>query len=121
MDYTTRVDRTVVTKHTDNLICEGDRTFETTTKKDFQDTEVTYTRPRKRTWTKDDVNKYYETIEEVTTTETHDTFKTVEDINRERLTPFRPSDNLKPEGEFYTPEKPGFKPAESPKQVWSDM
>ncbi|GBP96845.1 hypothetical protein EVAR_67409_1 [Eumeta japonica] len=33
-----------------------------------------------------------------------------------RPEPIKKSDNLKPEGDFYIPEKPGFKPAERPSQ-----
>ena len=29
----------------------------------------------------------------------------------------RPEDNLKPEGQFYTPEKPQYRPADRPQQV----
>lgn len=35
----------------------------------------------------------------------------------ERPTPKRPVDNLRPEGDFYSPEKQEFKPVERPKQV----
>ena len=29
----------------------------------------------------------------------------------------KPEDNLRPEGQFYTPEKTGYRPAERPQQV----
>lgn len=86
-----------------------DDIYRTTNQHDFIEQDYTYQRPRKRTWTKDDVNKFYHqetVITDVTTTDRVDKY--------EKRTPIKHDDNLYPSGDFPKREQVEFVPAERP-------
>lgn len=125
-----KIERSQIIRHEDNLkVTDGKFFSETTSKKDYQrETEEdkpirrnTYTKEeienlnidsseittiRRRTWTKEDLEALKQTTDEKTK------YKTVE-----RPQQIKPTDNLRPEGDFYSPTKDEFRPAERPKQV----
>lgn len=80
---------------------EGQTDYKTTNQTDFIDQEYVYQRPRKRTWTKDDYEKFHHQTDETTFVKSNE--KTF--LPAERPQPIKPVDSLKPAGEFYTPEK----------------
>lgn len=57
---------TIAQKKTDNLIIEGVTDYKTTSQTDFIDQEIVYQRPRKRTWTKDDYEKFHHQTDDTT-------------------------------------------------------
>lgn len=104
-DHTAHYERTtIVKKRDDNLTSFGQIDFNTTSQVDFIDQDVTYQRPRKRTWTKDDVDKFYSRTDEIQTTTNQELYQ---NKTAERPTAQRPTDNLKPEGDFDRPGKQG--------------
>lgn len=116
IDHKDTFERTTITqKKTDNLVMEGQVDYTTTNQTDFIDQEsYVYQRPRKRTWTKDDYEKFHHQTDETTFVQTNKTtFQP-----GERPQPIKPQDNLRPnEGDFVRPEKPKFIPAERPHQI----
>lgn len=106
----------VITRKTDNLLIEGTTDYTTTNQVDFIDQEFVYQRPRKRTWTKDDYEKFHHQTDEQTFIRKTDT-TSVYDVKDIRESVRIPQDNLKPEGEFERPEGPKFYPAERPQQI----
>lgn len=83
---------------------EGRNDFSTTNKTDFTEKEIFYQRPRKRTWTKDDYEKFHHQDDEQTIVRT-DEKNTIYDFKDIRETNKIPVDNLKMSGPLYTPEK----------------
>lgn len=108
---------TIVKKATDNLKPEGETNFTTTNMTDYQENQVTYMRPRQRTWTKDDFDKFYQQVDEKRTTTSQDIYTNITQTKDLRQTVVRHEDNLKMQGEFYAPEKTEFTPAERPSPV----
>lgn len=121
------VEKTKPFKPQDNLtITTGEFYSQTTSQKDFtreieEDTQIrrnTYTKEesdlidttsiRKRTWTKEEL----EAVRQKVRDDEKPKYKPVE-----RPTQVKPTDNLKPEGDFVRDKKPGFVPAERPQQV----
>ncbi|XP_031631777.1 uncharacterized protein LOC116346019 [Contarinia nasturtii] len=144
IDHKDTFERTNITqKKTDNLFLDGVTDFKTTSQTDFIDQEIVYQRPRKRTFTKDDYEKFHHQTDDTTfvrTSETiyqpgerpqavkpQDNLRTNEGdfvrpekskyVPAERPQQVRPEDNLRQDGPFYTPEKTEFRPAERPKAV----
>ncbi|KAB0803830.1 hypothetical protein PPYR_00800 [Photinus pyralis] len=100
VDFSTVEKTTIVKKREDNLIVEGDMTFDTSSHVDFTK-KVTPVEPRrKRTWTKDDVDKFYGT-EEIDTWDIHrrDDYSTVTTVV-DKVKVIKHEDNLHVEGEF---------------------
>ena len=73
----------------------------------FESTEVSTI--RRRTWTKEELEaiKHPQKPDD-----SHPKYKQID-----RPQQIKPADNLRPEGEFYSPHKEEFRPAERPKQV----
>lgn len=120
-----KVERSQIIRHEDNLkVTDGQFYSQTTSKSDYQ-REIEEDKPlRRNTYTKeeaDNLNITSETTEVSTTirrrTWTKEELEAVKYKSIERPQQIKPVDNLKPEGEFYSPTKEGFKPAERPKQV----
>lgn len=114
VDHKDTFERTTITqKRTDNLVMEGQTEYKTTNQTDFIDQEYVYQRPRKRTWTKDDYEKFHHQTDQTTFVKTNErTFQPAE-----RPQAVKPEDNLRPEGSFDRPEKSPFRPAERPQAV----
>lgn len=105
VDYKDTFERTTyIQKNIDNLVIEGQNDFTTTNKTDFTEQEIFYQRPRKRTWTKDDYEKFHHQDDEQTFVRT-DEISTIYDMKDIRKTVKIPEDNLKMCGPIYTPEK----------------
>lgn len=117
VNHSANVERVTIKKATDNLKTVGETDFTTTNMTDFVETEVTYMRPRQRTWTKDDFDKFYQRVDEKHTTTSQDIYTNMSQTTDSRQTIIRHEDNLKMQGEFYTPEKIQFTPTERPTAV----
>lgn len=117
INHSGNIQKVTIKKATDNLQTVGETDYTTTNMTDFVETEVTYMRPRQRTWTKDDFDKFYQRVDEKHTTTTQDNYTNVSQVTDSRQTIIRHEDNLKMQGEFYTPEKPKFTPSERPTAV----
>lgn len=118
-------ERSQIIRHEDNLkVTDGQFYSQTTSQKDYQ-RETENDKPgRRNTYTKEEVdnlNMTTETTEVSTTirrrTWTKEDFDAIKYKTLERPQQIKPVDNLRPEGEFYSPTKEDFKPAERPKQV----
>jgi len=116
----TNVTRTQAIKQVDNLSTTGVMTFETSSKNDFDEKTPDREKPiRRRTWTKIDGERHFETTSsqeyrEMSSKDTRQSIVRREDnlrmegtfdsrqeipyVPAERTTPKRPKDNLKPEG-----------------------
>nr|QSG30415.1 SAXO downstream of blistered [Kallima inachus] len=117
IDYTDTVERTTsIKRKTDNLIHEGEIDFVTSNQQDYTEKNTIIERPqRRRTWTKEDFDKFYSTEDIETHTTTQEEYRIYEEKSPKR--PERkPEDNLRPEGEFLTPDKEKWSPAERPIQ-----
>lgn len=108
---------TIVKKAKDNLKTEGETNFTTTNMTDFTENEITYIRPRQRTWTKDDFDKFYQQVDEKRTTTTQDIYTDTTHIKDSRQTIVKHEDNLQMQGEFYAPEKIQFIPSQRPTPI----
>lgn len=117
IDHSDVFERTNITKKkTDNIVIEGRADFTTTNQTDFIEQDVVYQRPRKRTWTKEDYDKFHHQTDETTFVRKTDS-TTVYDVSDIREDVRIPKDNLRPEGDFERPEKPKFYPAERPQPL----
>lgn len=146
---THKFERSQIVRHEDNLKITGGQFYsETTSKIDFhRETEDdspirrnTYTKDeeettiRRRTWTKEELEAVrqkanepkYKPIERPTQVKPTDNLKPEGEfysptkdqfVPADRRHQVKPSDNLKPEGEFVRDKKPDFVPAERPQQV----
>lgn len=117
VNHSANVEKVTIKKATDNLKTVGETDFTTTNMTDYTETEVTYVRPRQRTWTKDDFDKFYQRVDEKRTTTSQDNYTNISQTTDSRQTIIKHEDNLKMQGEFYTPEKTTFRPSERPQQV----
>lgn len=122
-DFTShKFEKSQIIRHEDNLKITGGQFYgETTSKMDFhRETEEdslirrnTYTKDedettiRRRTWTKEELEAVRQKV-----ADEKPKYKPIE-----RPTQVKPTDNLKPEGEFYSPTKDQFVPADRPHQV----
>ena len=130
---TIQVERSQIIRHEDNLkITDGHFYGETTSRMDYQ-REIEEDKPiRRNTYTKEEVENLNVETSEISTirrrTWTKEDFeaqgypqKQDESPTKykpiERPQQIRPSDNLKPEGDFYSSQKEKYRPAERPKQV----
>jgi hypothetical protein len=117
-----RAERSQIIRHEDNLkITDGQFYSETTSKSDYQREIEENRQIRRNTFTKEEVENLNEDLTESTTirrrTWTKEDFDAIKYKQPERPQQVKPVDNLKPEGNFYSPEKSEFKAAERPKQV----
>lgn len=122
-----QTDKIEIVRHEDNLkVSEGKFFSQTTSQKDYQreieedqpfrrntytkdeEFETSEVKIRKRTWTKEELEEIRLKVQDGEKPK----YKTIE-----RPTQFKPNDNLKPEGEFYTPEKSTYAPADKINQV----
>lgn len=117
VNHSATVEKVTIKKATDNLKTVGETDYTTTNMTDFTENEVTYTRPRQRTWTKDDFNKFYQQVDEKRTTTSQDNYSNITQSTDVRQTIIKHQDNLKMQGEFYAPEKTPFTPSERPTAV----
>lgn len=108
---------TIIKKATDNLKTEGETNFTTTNMSDYTENQVTYMRPRQRTWTKDDFDKFYQQVDEKRTTTSQDMYTNITQTTDMKQTVIKHEDNLKMQGTFYTPEKIEYTPSERPTAV----
>lgn len=113
-------------------VTDGQFYGQTTSRTDYQ-REVEKDKPiRRNTYTKEEIeNLNFETTEVSTIrrrTFTKEDFEATKLPQKpddspvkyktvERPQQIKPTDNLRPEGEFYSPEKEEFRPSERPKQV----
>lgn len=131
-----QVERSQIIRHEDNLkITDGQFYGETTSRKDYQ-REVQEDKPiRRNTYTKEEMeNLNIETTETTEVSSIRRRTWTKEDFEAhklpqkpddsqvkykpvERPQQIKPTDNLRPEGEFFSPQKEEYRPAERPKQV----
>ncbi|GLV40629.1 hypothetical protein CBL_04432 [Carabus blaptoides fortunei] len=81
IDYSTVERTTIVKKRQDNLTVEGDMTFDTSTTVDYTQKTAPVEPHRRRTFTKDDVDKFYSTENTETTTTTQDVYKTFDNTD----------------------------------------
>lgn len=117
VNHSSKVEKVTIKKATDNLKTVGETDFTTTNMTDYTESEVTYVRPRQRTWTKDDFDKFYQRVDEKRTTTSQDNYTNITQTSDSRQTIIKHEDNLKMQGEFYTPEKPQFRQSERPTAV----
>lgn len=117
VNHSANVERVTVKKATDNLKTVGETDYTTTNMTDYTENQVTYMRPRQRTWTKDDFDKFYQKVDEKRTTTTQDMHTNITETTDLRQTIIKHEDNLKMQGKFYTPEKNEFVPSERPTAV----
>lgn len=119
-----KMERSQIVRHDDNLTVTGGQFYSETTSKTAYQREIeedspvrrnTYTKEeseaqtiRRRTWTKEEL----EAVRIKAVEDEKPRYKPIE-----RPTQVKPTDNLKPEGQFYSPEKGHFVPAERPQQV----
>lgn len=122
-----KTEKMKVIRHEDNLkVSEGKFFSQTTSQMDYQreivedqpirrntytkeeESETNETRIRKRTWTKEELEEIRLKVQEGEKPK----YKPIE-----RSTQIKPTDNLKSEGDFYTPEKSTFTPADKRTQV----
>ena len=128
-----QVERSQIIRHEDNLkVTDGQFYGQTTSRTDYQ-REVEKDKPiRRNTYTKEEIeNLNFETTEVSTIRRRTFTKEDFEDTKLakkpddspvkyttvERPQQIKPTDNLRPEGEFYSPQKEEFRPSERPKQV----
>lgn len=127
-----QTERSQIIRHEDNLkITDGKFYGETTSRKDYQ-REVEEDKPmRRNTYTKEEVENLnietteFSTIRRRTFTkedfEAHGYPQKPDEPKKykpfERPQQIKPTDNLRPEGDFYSPEKEQYRPGERPKQV----
>lgn len=115
-----------IIRHEDNIkVSQGTFYSQTTSQKDYQreviedeplrrntytkeESELEETKIRRRTWTKEELEEIRMKVQE----DNKPKYKPID-----RPTQVKPTDNLKPEGEFYTPDRDQFRPSERPVQV----
>lgn len=114
VNHSANVEKVTIKKATDNLKTVGETDYTTTNMTDYTENQVTYMRPRQRTWTKDDFDKFYQQVDEKRTTTSQDNYTNITQTKDLRQTIIKHEDNLKMQGEFYTPEKSQFTPSERP-------
>jgi hypothetical protein len=127
-DYSVfKAERSTIIRQHDNLkVTDGQFYSQTTSQSDYQ-REIEEDKPlRRNTYTKEEaenLNITSETSEVSTTirrrTWTKEELEAVKYKTIDRPQQIKPVDNLRPEGEFYSPTKEDFQPAERPKQVKS--
>lgn len=117
VNHSANVEKVTIKKATDNLKTVGETDYTTTNMTDYTENQVTYMRPRQRTWTKDDFDKFYQQVDEKRTTTSQDNYTNITQTKDLRQTIIKHEDNLKMHGEFYTPEKTQFTPSERPTAV----
>lgn len=114
-DYTSfKSERSQIVRHEDNLTVTGGQFYGETTSKTAYNKEIEEdSKTRRNTYTKEESDAT-ETIRRRTWTK--EELEAVRYKPIERPTQVKPTDNLKPEGEFYSPEKDQYKPGERPQQ-----